>query len=54
MILLHQKAALAFSDEPDIDVEYAIWRIRLDRWRVVYCQQIEEVIVVLAVRKRPP
>ncbi len=38
---------------PDLDVE--LWRLRLDRWRVVYVITEAELIVdVLAVRKRPP
>ena len=38
---------------PNLDRE--LWRIRLDRWRVVYAITDEDQIVdVLAVRKRPP
>lgn len=38
---------------PDFDRE--LWRLRLDRWRVVYTITEADLIVdVLAVRKRPP
>lgn len=36
-------------------VEREIRRIRLDRWRIVYCvDEVERTIDVMAVRKRPP
>jgi mRNA interferase RelE/StbE len=32
-----------------------VWRLRLDKWRVVYAiTQADRIIDVLAVRKRPP
>jgi mRNA interferase RelE/StbE len=37
------------------DLEQELWRLRLDKWRVVYAiTESEGVIDVLAVRKRPP
>lgn len=36
-------------------VECEVWRIRIDKWRVLYAvTEAEKVIDVLAVRKRPP
>lgn len=40
-------------DLPDIQLE--VYRLRLDRWRVLYVvADAEETVDVLAVRKRPP
>lgn len=37
------------------DLEYEVWRLRLDKWRVVYAiAEEDKAIDVLAVRKRPP
>jgi mRNA interferase RelE/StbE len=37
------------------DFGHEVWRIRLDKWRVVYAvTEADEAIDVLAVRKRPP
>jgi mRNA interferase RelE/StbE len=34
---------------------YELWRIRLDKWRIVYAiSESERLVDVLAVRKRPP
>lgn len=35
--------------------EHELWRIRLDKWRIVYAvSEIDHTVDVLAVRKRPP
>ena len=40
-------------DVPDLQAE--VWRLRLDRWRVVYAiTENEKTVDILAVRKRPP
>ena len=40
-------------DVPDLKME--LHRLRLDRWRIVYAiSEEEQVVDVLAVRKRPP
>lgn len=37
------------------DIEFEVWRLRLDKWRIVYAVTEEDKAVdVLAVRKRPP
>ncbi|MCC7449382.1 MAG: type II toxin-antitoxin system RelE/ParE family toxin [Anaerolineae bacterium] len=39
------------------DIEYHIWRLRIDRWRIIYAitdTPDDKTIDVLAVRKRPP
>lgn len=37
------------------DMDYEVWRLRLDKWRVVYAiTEADLAIDVLAVRKRPP
>ncbi len=37
------------------DLDYAVWRLRLDKWRVIYAiTEVDHVVDVLAVRKRPP
>lgn len=37
------------------DIEVELWRIRLDKWRIVYAiTEADRVVDVLAVRKRPP
>jgi mRNA interferase RelE/StbE len=46
-------------DLPDIpmrtEAPHEVWRLRLDRWRIVYAITEEgKTIDVLAVRKRPP
>jgi mRNA interferase RelE/StbE len=41
--------------EAPADIEVELWRVRLDKWRIVYAiTAAERVIDVLAVRKRPP
>jgi mRNA interferase RelE/StbE len=46
----------ARSKQLDVaDLEPELYRIRLDRWRIVYAiSEREKVVDVLAVRKRPP
>ena len=45
--------ALKTFDETKGD--YALWRLRLENWRVVYViSEREKTVDVLAVRKRPP
>ena len=35
--------------------DYNVWRLRLDKWRIVYLiTEADHIIDVLAVRKRPP
>ncbi|MBN1139993.1 MAG: type II toxin-antitoxin system RelE/ParE family toxin [Anaerolineae bacterium] len=35
--------------------ERELWRLRLDRWRIVYAvTEAEKMVDILAVRKRPP
>ena len=48
--------ALDLSDiESKTETASEVWRLRLDKWRVVYViTEAEKVIDVLAVRKRPP
>jgi mRNA interferase RelE/StbE len=37
------------------DLPFELWRIRLDKWRILYTiTEVESAIDVLAVRKRPP
>jgi len=37
------------------DGNYDLWRLRLDKWRIVYAiTEADHVVDVLAVRKRPP
>jgi mRNA interferase RelE/StbE len=37
------------------DLIYEVWRLRLDKWRVLYTiTEEDKVIDILAVRKRPP
>jgi mRNA interferase RelE/StbE len=37
------------------DLQIALWRIRLDKWRILYAiSEADQTIDVLAVRKRPP
>jgi mRNA interferase RelE/StbE len=37
------------------DLDYEVWRLRLDKWRVIYAiTEADRTIDVLAVRKRPP
>ncbi len=41
--------------EDDAEDNYALRRIRLDRWRIVYAITVaDQAIDILAVRKRPP
>jgi mRNA interferase RelE/StbE len=59
-----RKAVDAFADDPrpakskalDLpDLACEVRRLRLDRWRVVYAiTEADELVDVLAVRKRPP
>jgi mRNA interferase RelE/StbE len=60
-----KRAIDALADEPHpsnsqalrmpADLNYNVWRLRLDNWRVVYAVTEEDrAIDVLAVRKRPP
>jgi mRNA interferase RelE/StbE len=46
----------ARSKQLDVsDIEPVLYRLRLDRWRIVYAiSERERVVDVLAVRKRPP
>lgn len=38
---------------PDMAVE--VWRLRIDRWRIIYLiTEVDAVVDVLAIRKRPP
>jgi mRNA interferase RelE/StbE len=48
--------ALDLSDLPmPPEAPHEVWRLRLDRWRIVYAITEESKIIdVLAVRKRPP
>ena len=40
-------------DTPELKAE--LWRLRLDRWRIVYAiTEDDKVVDVLGVRKRPP
>jgi mRNA interferase RelE/StbE len=40
-------------DLPEVDAE--VWRLRLDNWRILYAiDESEQIVDVLAVRKRPP
>ena len=40
-------------DLPDFEAE--LWRLRLDNWRILYAiDESEQIVDVLAVRKRPP
>jgi mRNA interferase RelE/StbE len=40
-------------DVPNVD--YEVWRLKLDKWRVVYAiTESELTIDILTVRKRPP
>ena len=37
------------------DSEMELWRLKLDNWRIVYAiDELEQIVDVLAVRKRPP
>ena len=37
------------------NIEYELWRVRLDKWRIVYAiTEADQAVDVLAVRKRPP
>jgi len=39
----------------DIETEAELWRLRLDKWRIVYAvTEADNAIDVLAVRRRPP
>ena len=45
---------LAKLDVP-AEPEVSLWRVRLDKWRIVYVvDRRDDVIAVLAVRQRPP
>lgn len=40
-------------DLPDLDFE--VWRIRIDKWRIIYAAtEADQIVDVLAVRRRPP
>lgn len=40
-------------DLPEVEAE--VWRMRLDNWRILYAiDESEQIVDVLAVRKRPP
>ena len=40
-------------DLPELDCN--LWRLRLDKWRIVYAiSEAEKAVDVLAIRKRPP
>ena len=43
------------SKQLKTELDQELWRLRLDRWRIVYAITDEEqAIDILAVRKRPP
>ena len=46
------------SDSKALDIpnlDYDVWRLRLDKWRIVYAiTETDRIVDVLAVRKRPP
>jgi mRNA interferase RelE/StbE len=48
--------ALDLSDVPmPMETRCEVWRLRLDKWRVLYAiTEADKTIDVLAVRKRPP
>lgn len=49
----HPAGSKKLETPKDIAVE--LWRIQLDKWRIVYAlTEAENAIDVLAVRKRPP
>lgn len=40
-------------DLPEFEV--SVWRLRVDNWRIIYTiDELEKIIDVLAIRKRPP
>jgi mRNA interferase RelE/StbE len=40
---------------PDTEIQSEVWRLRLDKWRIVYViADSEHTVDVLAIRKRPP
>ncbi len=40
-------------DVPDVELE--VWRLRLDKWRILYAiGESDRTVDILAVRKRPP
>ncbi|NJK82363.1 MAG: type II toxin-antitoxin system RelE/ParE family toxin [Chloroflexaceae bacterium] len=55
-------AALADNPQPvnsrqlqSSESEHTLWRLRLDRWRIVYLvTETDAIVDVLAVRRRPP
>jgi mRNA interferase RelE/StbE len=49
-------SALDLSDlETAAEVQFEAWRLRIEKWRVLYAvTESERTIDVLAVRKRPP
>jgi mRNA interferase RelE/StbE len=59
-----RQAIAALSDTPRPNnakqlhvqgIEPEVWRLRIDQWRVVYTlDTLQELIIVWAVRKRPP
>ncbi len=45
--------ALDKSDLPDFEAE--LWRMRIDKWRIIYSiTETDNTVDILAVRKRPP
>jgi len=46
------------SDSKQLDlphVEWDVWRLRLDTWRIVYViSEADKIVDVLAIRRRPP
>jgi mRNA interferase RelE/StbE len=48
--------SLDLSDQPPPSpIACEVWRLRLDKWRVVYAvTEADKTVDVLAVRKRPP
>ena len=55
MIIWQKTHAPPKSRQLKTDLEQNLWRLRLDRWRIVYAITDEEQTVdILAIRKRPP
>lgn len=43
------------SKQLKTELEQELWRLRLDRWRIVYAiTDGEQAVDILAIRKRPP
>ena len=51
----HPPDSQALKLPEEIETEAELWRLRLDKWRIVYAiTEADNAIDVLAVRKRPP